>query len=46
MFLAKLVWHFDLQLKQEDCDWDVRPNFTSVVFWAKPKMHARLSPRQ
>ncbi|TDZ61695.1 Cytochrome P450 monooxygenase aclL [Colletotrichum trifolii] len=44
MFLAKLFWHFDLDLEPEDRDWDVRPDFSSVVFWAKPKMHVRLTP--
>lgn len=44
IFLAKLIWHFDLELQPEDRDWDVRPDFKSVVFWAKPKMHVRLRP--
>ncbi|KZL72391.1 toxin biosynthesis cytochrome P450 [Colletotrichum tofieldiae] len=44
IFLAKLIWHFDLELKPEDRDWDVKPGFTSVVFWAKPKMHVKLTP--
>ncbi|KAK2015627.1 cytochrome P450 [Colletotrichum eremochloae] len=44
MFLAKLIWHFDLELKAEDRDWDKKPSFTSVVFWSKPKMHVRLTP--
>ncbi|KAK1985953.1 cytochrome P450 [Colletotrichum cereale] len=44
IFLAKLIWHFDLKLKAEDRDWDKRPSFTSVVFWSKPKMHVRLMP--
>ncbi|KAF5484573.1 Cytochrome P450 monooxygenase aclL [Colletotrichum siamense] len=46
MFLAKLIWHFDIELKPEDRDWDVKPTFTSVVFWAKPKMHVKLTPVQ
>lgn len=43
MILAKLIWHFHLELRPEDHDWDLRPNFTSVVFWAKPKMHVKLT---
>lgn len=43
MILAKLIWHFHVELKSEDHDWDMRTNFTSVVFWAKPKMYVKLT---
>jgi len=42
VFLSKIVWNFDLELKPECLDWDERCTVKTV--WNKPKLLVDVKP--
>ena len=42
LILAKILWHFDLELSENCCNWDRQ---RIIMVWEKPPLNVILKPR-